>query len=351
MAQVDRDGVITGARVVARGTVDRVLALPGFARSAARCCCTTIPAAVLEPSGAGPRRRGAAARRRHRLRHHRQRRDRALRRGRGAARPAGPSGSIPSTSIDTLGEGGPVARAARPLRGPPQPARHGGPHRRRLQRRRRAAARGRHRGRQVARLSGARAALGRARTASAPSCPPTRSTCRSSSSARICRCSRARSATASTRRRSRCSRDGATISASRGWSRRSRRSGRCSRQDKLDELTAIARWAGHTADGSLERSAGHAHRRGVGRGERRGGPVHAAQVQPLRPLLSVSGAPARGARPTSSWSTTTCSPPTRGAPGARKLGGRGGAAGLPAAGPRRGAPPRGRRGRHTSASR
>ena len=30
-AEVDRDGVIAGARVVARGTVDMVLALPGMA--------------------------------------------------------------------------------------------------------------------------------------------------------------------------------------------------------------------------------------------------------------------------------------------------------------------------------
>ena len=48
----------------------------------------------------------------------------------------------PFDVVDTLGEGGPVARAAGAVRGPAEPARHGRLHRRRVQRRRRAAARG-----------------------------------------------------------------------------------------------------------------------------------------------------------------------------------------------------------------
>src|SRR2546426_1119730 len=61
---------------------------------------------------------------------------------------------------------------------------------------------------------------GRARTASAPSSPPTRSTCRSSWLARTCRCWPARSRPGSIRRPSRCSRAGGTTYAWHGWSRR-----------------------------------------------------------------------------------------------------------------------------------
>ncbi|MEP7176800.1 MAG: helicase C-terminal domain-containing protein [Gemmatimonadales bacterium] len=51
VAQVDRDGVITAARVVARGTVDQVLALPGAARRG-EMLLHNHPSGRLDPSGA-----------------------------------------------------------------------------------------------------------------------------------------------------------------------------------------------------------------------------------------------------------------------------------------------------------
>jgi ATP-dependent DNA helicase DinG len=51
VAQVDRDGVITGARPVARGTVEMVLALPGVARRG-EMLLHNHPSGHLEPSGA-----------------------------------------------------------------------------------------------------------------------------------------------------------------------------------------------------------------------------------------------------------------------------------------------------------
>jgi ATP-dependent DNA helicase DinG len=51
VATVDRDGTITGARVVARGTVDRVLALPGVA-SPGEMLLHNHPSGHLAPSGA-----------------------------------------------------------------------------------------------------------------------------------------------------------------------------------------------------------------------------------------------------------------------------------------------------------
>ena len=88
VAQVDRDGVITAARAVARGTVGMVLALPGVAQPG-EMLLHNHPSGQLGPVGGGPRRRRPAARRRRRLRHHRQRSHRALRRGRGAPRSRG----------------------------------------------------------------------------------------------------------------------------------------------------------------------------------------------------------------------------------------------------------------------
>ena len=51
VAQVDRDGVITGARALARGTADMVLALPGGA-CRGEVLLHNHPSGVLEPSGA-----------------------------------------------------------------------------------------------------------------------------------------------------------------------------------------------------------------------------------------------------------------------------------------------------------
>jgi ATP-dependent DNA helicase DinG len=51
VAQLDRDGVITGARAVARGTADMVLALPGGA-SRGEMVLHNHPSGLIEPSGA-----------------------------------------------------------------------------------------------------------------------------------------------------------------------------------------------------------------------------------------------------------------------------------------------------------
>ena len=50
-AEVDRDGIITGARVAARGTVEMVLALPGGA-ARGEMLLHNHPSGVLEPSAA-----------------------------------------------------------------------------------------------------------------------------------------------------------------------------------------------------------------------------------------------------------------------------------------------------------
>src|SRR6266566_4841894 len=84
-----------------------------------------------------------------------------------------------------------------------------------------------------------RRSCGPARTGNGPSSRPTRSICRSSSSARISRSSRARSARATIRRRSRCSRGGGTTSACRASTRPGSRGTRCSRTSdgSLADLT------------------------------------------------------------------------------------------------------------------
>jgi ATP-dependent DNA helicase DinG len=51
VAQIDRDGVITGARALARGTADMVLALPGGA-CRGEVLLHNHPSGLLEPSGA-----------------------------------------------------------------------------------------------------------------------------------------------------------------------------------------------------------------------------------------------------------------------------------------------------------
>ena len=50
VAEVDRDGVLTAARAVARGTVDLVLALPGAARRG-EMLLHNHPSGRLDPSG------------------------------------------------------------------------------------------------------------------------------------------------------------------------------------------------------------------------------------------------------------------------------------------------------------
>ncbi len=157
-ATVDRDGVVTGARVLARGTVDMVLALPGTA-ARGEMLLHNHPSGHLEPSQADL---NVAAR---------------LHDG-GVGFGIIDNGSTelyvvvevphdrtvvridPFEVIETLGEHGPIASHHRAVRGSAQPARHGRLHRRRVQRRRRAAHGGRDRGRQVLRLPGARAGLG-----------------------------------------------------------------------------------------------------------------------------------------------------------------------------------------------
>ena len=51
VAECDRDGIIVAARAVARGTVDRVLALPGIARPG-EMLLHNHPSGHLSPSGA-----------------------------------------------------------------------------------------------------------------------------------------------------------------------------------------------------------------------------------------------------------------------------------------------------------
>ena len=72
-ARSTTDGTSPTARVVARGDVASVLALPGFAK-AGEMLLHNHPSGNLEPSDADLRGRGADARHRRRLRDHRQRR-------------------------------------------------------------------------------------------------------------------------------------------------------------------------------------------------------------------------------------------------------------------------------------
>ncbi len=90
----------------------------------------------------------------------RQRGHPALCRGGGPPERAGRPARSRSKSSPSCGEHGPIARGDGELRGPAEPARPRGLPRRRLQRRRRADARGGHRRRQVVRLPGAGAGLG-----------------------------------------------------------------------------------------------------------------------------------------------------------------------------------------------
>jgi hypothetical protein len=84
--------------------------------------------------------------------------------------------------------------------------------------------------------------------------------------------------------------------------------------------------------------------RGVGRGGRRGRPVHAAPLPALRPLLRVPGAARGGAGGRDRGESPPADGGHRGAARVAALGRGGGAAGVQAAGDRRGAPPRGRGG-------
>src|SRR5437868_4028130 len=90
--------------------------------------------------------------------------------------------------------------------------------------------------------------------------------------------------------------------------------------------------------------AGRAEWRRVGRDRRGVGPLHAAQVPALRPLLRVPGPPAGGRSRRSRRESPLARLRSRGAHGVRQLAGGGGAAPVPPAGARRGAPPGRRRG-------
>ena len=154
------------------------------------------------------------------------------------------------TAIDAdLGPDGPIATQLRALRGPRQPARDGGDDRAALQRRRRRAARGGHRASASRSAISSRRCAGRRRTASARSCRRTRSTCRSSSSARICRFSR-----------DALDRPEGALRAAQGMAQLSlpdaARAGRGRRRALFDDgrptsSTTIVAWAERTTDGSL----------------------------------------------------------------------------------------------------
>ncbi len=201
----------------------------------------------------------------------------------------------PFDVVDTAGRARADRRGAGAVRGPAEPARHGGPHRRRLQRRRRVAARGRDRRRQVVRLSRPGAGMGprqwRAHHRQHQHDQPPGAAGREGPAA----AARARWRTTTTRRPWRCSRDGATISA---CSRLQPGDGRTSESllepEKLAELVSLTEWAAHTADGTLADLPVAAHARGLGRSERRAGSLHPAQVPPLRSLLPVPGPAPRG---------------------------------------------------------
>ena len=100
--------MITGARAVARGTVDMVLALPAGARRG-ELLLHNHPSGRLDPSVADLNVAAHLHDARGRLRHPEQPGYRALRRGRGAARAAGGSDRRLSTWSTALSENGPVA--------------------------------------------------------------------------------------------------------------------------------------------------------------------------------------------------------------------------------------------------
>ena len=255
--------------------------------------------------GCRSRRRAATARRRHRLRHHRQRRDasstsssRFRRRG--------------SSRADRRERRGRCARArrsdrrdARALRGSARAARDGERDRDALQRRRR------RRCSRRAPASASRSAIsfprcaGRRRTASARSSRRTRSTCRSSSSARICRFSRDALTDQPVR-----------FALLKGWRNylclyrleqaTSSAPGAVRRMASRTSSRTIRAWAERTSDGSLARSADAAARRGVGRGRGGAGSLPAAQVPVLRQVLSLQGAARGGAGRRRSSSIIIC---------------------------------------------
>ena len=193
VARWTADGVVTdGARRRPRD-VDMVLALPGARPSAARCCCTTTRAAGSTRRARTSTWPPACTTAASASRIIDNDATRALRRGRGAARPPGASASIRSTWSR------PSARTA------PSPPSSGSTRTGASQRDMAAyiadgyndggvqlLEAGTGVGKSFAYLVPA-LRLGRAPTASAPSCAPTRSTCRSSSSARTCRFLGARS--------------------------------------------------------------------------------------------------------------------------------------------------------------
>ena len=277
-----------------------VLALPGR-RAPGRDAAAQPSERAARAVGADLERRGPAARRRRRLRDHQQRGDRALRRGRGAARPAGDRGSIRSTWSDLLGERGPVAARARAVRGPAEPARHGGVHRRRLQRRRGAAARGGDRRRQVVRLPGAGAGLGAGQR---------RAHGREHQHHQPAGAAGRQGPAAAARARWRPTDYTPTFALLKGWRNYlclSRLQQAVASQRTLLEPEQARRAGRHRRVGRphvrrhAERPARRPIARGVGRGQRRARPLHPAQVRRTSTAASSSGRGAARPRPTSSW--------------------------------------------------
>ena len=275
---------------------------------------------------------------------------RAVRRRRGAARTPSCTPLDAATSVnDDLGPGGADRRRAAALRGPAEPARDG--RRDRASCTTTAASASSRRAPASANRSAisCRRCGGRRRTASARSCRRTRSTCRSSWSARICRFSRARSPTS--RCASRCSRAGATISVcvrleqARASGQRAVRRGTAARSSRR-----IRAWAERTRDGSLSDLTIAAAPGGVGRGRRRAGSLPARAMSGLREVLLVQGAPRGGAGRRDRRESSSAVVGPRGAPRVGQLGRGRGAAGVHAPRHRRRASSRGRGREHLGAT-
>ena len=214
------------------------------------------------------------------------------------------------------------------------------PHRRRVQRRRRAHAEA---GTGVGKSSRTWCPRwpGPAPMASAPSSAPTRSTCRSSWSARTCRSFATRCATENHE---------PSFALLKGWRNylclaRLQQAVGAQRTllepDKLDELTAVAAWASRTSDGSLSDLPSAPSPEVWDEVSAESDLCPAAAMRALRPLLCVPRAPTGGAGRRRGGQPPSARRRPRGAAGQRQLAGGRGAAAVPAARARRGAPSRG----------